>query len=168
MLNYFASLDIPVMELFGQSESTGPHTSNFTFAWKVGTIGRDVRITKHTQRHQGGSIGRGRAEGRKLSSPDRHCGGVCAVSCAEPFLCAVLCVWQLPGVKTKQIPVDKSSEGGQAEFCMYGRHVMMGYLKSRVRTTHTVHWHKTHTHWHHKTQAGRQTRRSHCEELGSG
>jgi hypothetical protein len=53
VLNYFASLDIPVMELFGQSESTGPHTSNFTFAWKVGTIGRDVRTHHNHHRHQG-------------------------------------------------------------------------------------------------------------------
>lgn len=43
VLNYFASLDIPVLELFGQSESTGPHTSNFSYAWKIGSIGRDVR-----------------------------------------------------------------------------------------------------------------------------
>lgn len=42
---------------------------------------------------------------------------------------------QLPGVKTKQIPVDPSSSTGQAEFCMYGRHIMMGYLKAQVRST---------------------------------
>jgi hypothetical protein len=45
----------------------------------------------------------------------------------------VVALSKLPGVRTKQIPVDASVEGGQAEFCMYGRHVMMGYLKSRVR-----------------------------------
>ena len=44
ILEYFASLDIPVLELFGQSECTGPHTSNFSYAWKIGSIGRDVRI----------------------------------------------------------------------------------------------------------------------------
>lgn len=43
MLEYFASLDIPILELFGQSECTGPHTSNFSYAWKIGSIGRDVR-----------------------------------------------------------------------------------------------------------------------------
>lgn len=74
-MNYFASLDIPVMELFGQSESTGPHTSNFTFAWKVGTIGRDVRthhnnrlqiegtLPYNTQTTDGGGRGRGRNRG---------------------------------------------------------------------------------------------------------
>lgn len=43
VLEYFASLDIPILELFGQSECTGPHTSNFSYAWKIGSIGRDVR-----------------------------------------------------------------------------------------------------------------------------
>ena len=42
VLDYFASLDIPILELFGQSECTGPHTSNFSYAWKIGSIGRDV------------------------------------------------------------------------------------------------------------------------------
>ncbi len=44
VLEYFSSLDIPILELFGQSECTGPHTSNFSYAWKIGSIGRDVRI----------------------------------------------------------------------------------------------------------------------------
>lgn len=42
MLDYFASLDIPVYELFGQSECTGPHTTNFAHVWKIGSIGREV------------------------------------------------------------------------------------------------------------------------------
>jgi long-chain-fatty-acid--CoA ligase ACSBG len=42
VLEYFSSLDIPVLELFGQSECTGPHTSNFAYAWKIGSIGKNV------------------------------------------------------------------------------------------------------------------------------
>lgn len=78
ILEYFASLDIPVLELFGQSECTGPHTSNFSYAWKIGSIGRDI-----------------------------------------------------PGVKTKQ-------HANMSEFCMYGRHIMMGYMKMEDKTQEAV------------------------------
>jgi long-chain-fatty-acid--CoA ligase ACSBG len=78
VLNYFASLDIQIHELFGQSECTGPHTSNFDYAWKIGSIGRDL------------------------------------INC-----------------KSK---VDKENN----EFCMYGRHIMMGYLKMPEKTIETI------------------------------
>ena len=42
---YFATLDIPVYEVFGQSECTGPHTVSCTGSWKVGTCGRPMRGT---------------------------------------------------------------------------------------------------------------------------
>ncbi len=45
-LMYFASLDIPVFELFGQSESTGPHTLCVANAWKVGSCGRPMKGTE--------------------------------------------------------------------------------------------------------------------------
>jgi len=45
-LNYFASLDIPVYEVFGQSECTGPHTLSWTNAWKVGYCGRPLPGTE--------------------------------------------------------------------------------------------------------------------------
>jgi long-chain-fatty-acid--CoA ligase ACSBG len=45
-LNYFASLDIPVYEVFGQSECTGPHTVNSPGQWKVGTCGRPMPGTE--------------------------------------------------------------------------------------------------------------------------
>lgn len=45
-VNYFASLDIPVYEVFGQSESTGPHTFSHAAAWKVGYCGRPVLGTE--------------------------------------------------------------------------------------------------------------------------
>ncbi len=41
-LHYFASLDIPVHELFGQSESTGPHTSSRYGQWLFGFCGRPL------------------------------------------------------------------------------------------------------------------------------
>lgn len=41
-LDYFASLDIPVLELFGQTESTGPHCSCKLSAWKIGSCGRPL------------------------------------------------------------------------------------------------------------------------------
>lgn len=42
-LNYFASLDIPVYEVFGQSECTGPHTVSYEGCWKVGSCGRPIK-----------------------------------------------------------------------------------------------------------------------------
>jgi long-chain-fatty-acid--CoA ligase ACSBG len=41
-LQYFGSLDIPVHELFGASESTGPHTSSKYGAWRMGYCGRSL------------------------------------------------------------------------------------------------------------------------------
>lgn len=41
-LKYFASLDIPVYELYGQSECTGPHTSSKFNQWKFGYCGRPL------------------------------------------------------------------------------------------------------------------------------
>lgn len=46
ILKYFMSLDIPIMELFGQSECTGPHTINKLTAFKVGTVGRPMPGTE--------------------------------------------------------------------------------------------------------------------------
>ena len=45
-LNYFASLNIPVFEVFGQSECTGPHTVSFRHCWKIGTCGRPMKGTE--------------------------------------------------------------------------------------------------------------------------
>lgn len=42
VLNYFASLDMPVYEVFGQSESTGPHTVSVGGEWKIGYCGRPM------------------------------------------------------------------------------------------------------------------------------
>jgi long-chain-fatty-acid--CoA ligase ACSBG len=40
---YFASLDIPVYEVFGQSECTGPHTVSASDCWKIGYCGRPIK-----------------------------------------------------------------------------------------------------------------------------
>jgi long-chain-fatty-acid--CoA ligase ACSBG len=45
-LRYFASLDIPVYEVFGQSECTGPHTVCCPNQWKIGTCGRPMLGTE--------------------------------------------------------------------------------------------------------------------------
>lgn len=39
---YFATLDIHVFEVFGQSECTGPHTVSFVNNWKIGYVGRPI------------------------------------------------------------------------------------------------------------------------------
>ena len=41
---FFMSLDMPLMELYGMSESSGPHTMNFDQRgmWKVGTCGKKL------------------------------------------------------------------------------------------------------------------------------
>lgn len=46
IFKYFASLDIPIMELFGQSECTGPHAVNRYDAYKVGSVGRPLLGTE--------------------------------------------------------------------------------------------------------------------------
>ena len=45
-LEYFGSLDIQVMEVFGQSECTGPHTASKDGAWKIGSCGRPMPGTE--------------------------------------------------------------------------------------------------------------------------
>jgi long-chain-fatty-acid--CoA ligase ACSBG len=45
-LEYFGSLDIQIMEVFGQSECTGPHTASTPGAWKIGSCGRPMPGTE--------------------------------------------------------------------------------------------------------------------------
>ena len=46
ILKYFSSIDIPIMELFGQSECTGPHAINTVRAFKIGSVGRPMLGTE--------------------------------------------------------------------------------------------------------------------------
>lgn len=46
VLWYFSSLDIPVFEVFGQSECTGPHTVSYFDNWRVGYCGRPIKGTQ--------------------------------------------------------------------------------------------------------------------------
>lgn len=45
IIEYFASLNLHILELFGQSECTGPHTFNTVDAWKIGTCGRPMVVS---------------------------------------------------------------------------------------------------------------------------
>ena len=45
-MEYFASIDLPIFEAFGQSECCGPHTVNFLTAWKIGSVGRPLPGTE--------------------------------------------------------------------------------------------------------------------------
>ncbi len=46
ILKYFGSIGIPIYEVFGQSECTGPHSVNFHGMWKIGTTGRPLSGTQ--------------------------------------------------------------------------------------------------------------------------
>ncbi len=48
IIEYFASLNIHILELFGQSECTGPHTFNTVEGWKMGTCGRPMVVSDLT------------------------------------------------------------------------------------------------------------------------
>lgn len=61
IVEYFASIDIPILDLFGQSECCGPHTSNAPNAWKIGTVGRPLPgTTSKTDPNNGELIYSGR------------------------------------------------------------------------------------------------------------
>ena len=46
VIKYFGSLDIPLYEVFGQSECAGPHTVSYAGEWKIGTCGRPMYGTE--------------------------------------------------------------------------------------------------------------------------
>lgn len=55
-INFFGSLDIPIYELFGQSECTGPHSINLPGKWKIGSIGNPLPGTRTRIDHVTGEI----------------------------------------------------------------------------------------------------------------
>lgn len=42
IVEYFGSLDLPIYEFFGQSETTGPQTCSMRGMWRIGTCGRTI------------------------------------------------------------------------------------------------------------------------------
>lgn len=46
ILKYFASIDLPIWDVFGQSECTGPHAVNSADFWQIGTCGRALPGTE--------------------------------------------------------------------------------------------------------------------------
>ncbi|XP_067665724.1 long-chain-fatty-acid--CoA ligase ACSBG2-like isoform X2 [Haliotis asinina] len=82
-LEYFYSLNIPIAEVYGMSECSGPQT--------FGRDGPENRIM---------SVG-----------------------------------FEFGGVQTKLANIDSDGNG---EICMYGRHVMMGYLENEEKTKETL------------------------------
>jgi len=46
IIEYFASIDLPIYDVFGQSECTGPHAINSSKAWQIGTCGRALPGTE--------------------------------------------------------------------------------------------------------------------------
>uniref|UniRef100_A0A7S2Y6D0 AMP-dependent synthetase/ligase domain-containing protein n=1 Tax=Entomoneis paludosa TaxID=265537 RepID=A0A7S2Y6D0_9STRA len=56
ILRYFMSLDIPIMELFGQSECCGPYTINKLSAFKIGTVGRPLEGTEGRNDPENGEL----------------------------------------------------------------------------------------------------------------
>ncbi|KAF4315731.1 hypothetical protein BBO99_00009184, partial [Phytophthora kernoviae] len=46
VIRYFSTLNIPLYELFGQSECTGPHSINALGKWKIGTVGPEMEGTR--------------------------------------------------------------------------------------------------------------------------
>ncbi len=45
-MEFFLSLDIPIYEIYGQSEVTGAATISYPAAWRLGTVGRTVQGTE--------------------------------------------------------------------------------------------------------------------------
>ena len=60
VISYFGSLDIPLYEVFGQSECTGPHTVSYKGEWKIGTCGRPMLGTESKVQENGELTYRGR------------------------------------------------------------------------------------------------------------
>lgn len=64
-MQYFMSLDMPLLELYGMSESTGPHTLNRALDCKLGSVGRsmpgvETKIHKPNEKGEGEICMRGR------------------------------------------------------------------------------------------------------------
>jgi long-chain-fatty-acid--CoA ligase ACSBG len=56
IFNYFYSIGIPIMDLFGQSENSGPHSVNTLKAHKTGSVGRPILGTENKIEKETGEL----------------------------------------------------------------------------------------------------------------
>lgn len=105
-LEFFLSLDIPLYELYGMSESTGPHTISRPEAFK---LTRCVSLL---------------ASVRLVASAHQMLN---LSNVALSHSCGI----EIPGCKTK---LHNPDEEGNGEICFWGRHVFMGYLNTPEKT----------------------------------
>lgn len=105
-LEFFLSLNIPLCELYGMSESSGPHTISRHDAFK---LTRYIFLFALVWRLQG--------------TTDTRWWVTRLLSCS--------CGIELPGCKTK---LHNKDEEGNGEICFWGRHVFMGYLNMPDKT----------------------------------
>ncbi|MFT7796920.1 long-chain-fatty-acid-CoA ligase ACSBG2-like [Arapaima gigas] len=104
-LEYFMSLGIPLYELYGMSESTGPHTISWEGAFRITRWGFYIVI-------------------KILWTAILQL----VLSLVIPILS---CGKELLGVCSK---LDKPDEDGNGEICFSGRHVFMGYMNMLEKT----------------------------------
>ncbi|TNN40386.1 Long-chain-fatty-acid--CoA ligase ACSBG2 [Liparis tanakae] len=106
-LEFFLSLDVPVYELYGMSESSGPHSISTPEAFRITRYPTWRRRTTRPLRPR---------RRRRLTVVSRR-----PASCGK----------EIPGCQTKLREPDAEGSG---EICFWGRHVFMGYLNMADET----------------------------------
>ncbi|XP_029285638.1 long-chain-fatty-acid--CoA ligase ACSBG2 isoform X2 [Cottoperca gobio] len=114
-LEFFLSLDVPLYELYGMSESTGPHTVSVPEAFK---LTRYILLLKFVTEFP--CIVK--------SEPTQN---TCLLLNYKNVVLSCSCGKEIPGCKTK---LHNPDEEGNGEICFWGRHVFMGYLNMADKT----------------------------------